>query len=189
MVRKKSSIQLECREAASSPSPSTRVEIHAYGICFFWNAPMWPYNVSSAPFRLGALIFSLLLFGGCTGGGDSTVLRQVSGKLTRNGKPVPNLVVHFDPAGKGRPSSATSDMKGEFVLKYDHQRTGITDGEFIVWVQHLPGSPEKEIAFQTGKRKHSPDTQAILSRYGTAKASPLRETIKADNPNLEVKLD
>lgn len=146
-------------------------------------------GVSIAPRWLSIFICALLFSTGCSGKSDGTVLRQVSGKLTRNGKPVPNLVVHFDPIGKGRPSSATSDFEGVFALKYDHQRTGITDGEFIVWVQHLPGSPEEEMAFQTGKRKHSPDTQTILSKYGTAKASPLRETIKADNPNLEVKLD
>lgn len=146
-------------------------------------------GASTTPRWLSIFLCSLLLTFGCSGSGDRTVLRQVSGKLTRNGQPVPNLVVHFDPLGKGRPSSGTADKEGNFKLKYDHERTGIADGEFIIWVQFQPASPADEMAFQSGKQKHPPETQAILSKYGSPKMSPLRETIKADNPNVEVKLD
>jgi hypothetical protein len=147
-----------------------------------------PFSTLIARCCFYTLCVVLCVTTGC-GSGDGIVLHQVSGTLVRNGKPVPELMVHFDPVGKGRGSSATSDVDGKFILKFDAQRTGVLPGEHKVWVQYLPSSPQDEMDIQTGKRQLPPETQSILSKYGFASTTTLREVIKGDQKDLEVKLD
>jgi hypothetical protein len=147
-----------------------------------------PFSTLIARCYFYMLCVVLCVSTGC-GGSDGIVLHRVSGTLVRGGKTVPDLMVHFDPVANGRGSSATSDIDGKFTLKYDAQRTGILPGEHKVWVQYLPSSPQEEMDIQTGKRQLPPETQAILSKYGLASTTPLREVIKGDQKDLQVKLD
>ena len=56
---------------------------------------------------------------GCGDGGPRVV--PVTGTVTRNGKPVPNLFINFMPEA-GRPSWGHSDEQGQFTLEYDRER-------------------------------------------------------------------
>ncbi len=62
---------------------------------------------------LSFVTFSLL---GCGGGGAES-LHKVSGTVTYQGNPVPNVTVTFTPtgeAGSGRPGTAITDANGSF---------------------------------------------------------------------------
>jgi hypothetical protein len=127
---------------------------------------------------------TLLVASGCGGSGPDIV--EVSGQLTRGGKPVPNLTVMFQP-DEGRPSWGRSDENGNFTLSYDPERDGARIGMHTVVVRYKAQSMDEE----TGKVKvvHHPEEQAIIQKYGGAGAEPLRIEIKEETDNLEIKLD
>lgn len=145
-------------------------------------------STSHCRYLLLAGVCLLSLATGCQRS-EHLVLHRVSGTLTRNGKPVPELMVHFIPVGNGRGSTGISDADGKFTLKFDSAREGAIPGEHRVWVQYLATSPQEEMAIQSGKQKHSPEVQAILAKYGSLQASPLKQEVRGDTDQLEVKLD
>jgi len=127
--------------------------------------------------------FSLLLTAGCGGSGPDIV--EVEGRLTRGGKPVPNLTVTFLP-DEGRPSWGRSDENGYFKLNYDPERDGAKVGMHTVVVRFKAMSLDEE----TGKTKvkHHPEEQAIVEKYG-GMGEKLRIEIKEAVDDLEIKLD
>jgi hypothetical protein len=130
-----------------------------------------------------AAVSSCLLIG-CN---KKTNVVEVTGKVTRNGKVVPNLYLNFVP-DEGRPSWAMTDDNGDFKLNYDKERDGAQVGTHTVWVQVRGRSPKEEGEL-ADRVKKSPDLQAILEKYGDAKKSNLRIEITPDTKTLEVKLD
>jgi hypothetical protein len=87
----------------------------------------------------------------CSSGGPD--IAYVSGRVTMDGKPLPNATVVFVPAN-GRPSGATTDEDGNYVLNYTEGRQGAIPGESTVRIltmrdadrdengQPIPGRPE-----------------------------------------------
>ncbi|MDB5389153.1 MAG: hypothetical protein JWM11_4799 [Planctomycetaceae bacterium] len=142
----------------------------------------------STRWGLGAFVGLLTISLGC-GRSNGVALHNVSGTLTRNGKPVPGLMVHFDPLTTKRGSTARAGADGKFTMKYDSQQNGVPPGEHKIWVEYLPANPREEMELQSGKQQYPPETQAILEKYGSAAVTPLREVVKADQRSLEVKLD
>jgi hypothetical protein len=86
--------------------------------------------------RAGAALGLLALVGGCGGGGRKLV--PVSGVVTVNGEPAPNLVVSFQPLGEeneqnpGRGSSANTGPDGRYTLVYDGEKPGAWTGKHRV---------------------------------------------------------
>ncbi len=137
-----------------------------------------------AHLTFSSLGIALLTFSGCGGSGPDVV--EVSGRLTRAGKPVPNLKVFFQPE-VGRPSWGRADENGKFSLSYDDTRDGAKVGMHTVVVVYQPGSPAEE--FGQVKVKHHADEQAILDKYGSGAKEPLKVEIKEATDDLEIKLD
>jgi hypothetical protein len=126
------------------------------------------------------LIVWAALLGGCNQGGPTVV--PVSGVLTRNGKPVPNLEVYFMPT-QGRNSVGWADENGRFKLGYTPDQDGALVGTHTVFVVFNP--PQT-----TSERLQAPaEMRPILEKYGTMDVSPLRVEIKKAVSDLEIKLD
>ncbi|MDB5336810.1 MAG: hypothetical protein JWN70_2429 [Planctomycetaceae bacterium] len=92
---------------------------------------MWPKCRSKIVWCVVAV--GLLAGAGCGGGDGIPQVYPVSGVVTRNGTPLANANVEFIPA-KGRPSSATTDQDGNFVLEYQAKVPGALPGEHLVVV-------------------------------------------------------
>jgi hypothetical protein len=99
--------------------------------------------------------FALMLLGvvlaGCGAGGPE--IAYVTGKVTMDGKPLPNATVVFVPEN-GRPAGATTNEEGEYVLNFAQGRKGAIPGESVIRImtfrdadqdengQSIPGAPE-----------------------------------------------
>jgi hypothetical protein len=134
-------------------------------------------------FRALPLIIGLLVLTGC-GSGSNVV--EVSGTLTRNGKPVPYLTIHFDPEN-GRSSWGVSDENGQFSMRQDKKTPGVPVGTHTVWVEWRPLSPNDEMDPKNAKKPT--DLASIVEKYGSEARSPLKIEIDKSVDNLEIKLD
>lgn len=108
-------------------------------------------------YRLGKLsslvlpIAGALLAGGCSSSGPE--IAYVTGRVTMDGKPLPNATVVFIPEN-GRPAGAATDDEGNYVLNFSQGRQGAIPGLSTVRItterdagqddegQTIPGSPE-----------------------------------------------
>ena len=86
----------------------------------------------------GFLLFGLALgLCGCGGGGeDIPELGTVSGAVTLDGKPLPGVMVVFQPQGAeaGRASMGKTDEQGRYVLTYNTELDGAAVGNHKVRV-------------------------------------------------------
>jgi len=131
------------------------------------------------------LFVSLVVLTGCS---DGPKIVSVSGTLTREGKPVPNLTINFVPA-VGRPSWAVSDENGRFTAQYDKAQEGVIVGTHTVWVVWRPSSPKEEMDIQSGKASRPANYKAITEKFGSEEKTPLKFEITKAESNLEIKLD
>lgn len=140
----------------------------------------------------GALVLGLLAgLIGCRREGPEVV--PVSGVLTRQGKPVPNMQVWFQPA-EGRPSWGATDEAGRFTLNYARGQDGARVGKHKVFIKYDPRPLDaaEEFAIKSGKRRppsQPKDLQALLEKYGPAGASPLEVTVAEPVGDLKIELD
>lgn len=68
---------------------------------------------------------------GCGDGGPELV--AVSGKVTLDGKPVPNAIVTFNPTGAGGSNSlGKTDAAGNYRLEFSQEKKGALVGEYAV---------------------------------------------------------
>jgi hypothetical protein len=127
--------------------------------------------------RVG-LLCTIMSLAGC--GTDGPQIVAVSGKLTRHGKPVPNMEVYFMP-DQGRPSVGMSDQEGRFKLGYTREQDGAVLGNHSVFVVYNPPA-------DTG---YPPPAElgAISAKYGKQELSPIRIEVKEPLTDLEIKLD
>jgi len=68
---------------------------------------------------------------GCTGS-TGPELGQVSGSVSIDGAPAPNVTVKFDPIGGGRGSTGVTDSNGNYTLVYSPDSTGAVIGQHNV---------------------------------------------------------
>ena len=93
-----------------------------------------------------ALCGSAALLAGCGGGPD---IAPVSGRVTMDGKPLPNVYVTFQPnpgpdvENAGRGSVGVTDDDGRFTLEYEGGRSGAVVGKHIVRI--TPVQPEDNV--------------------------------------------
>lgn len=77
------------------------------------------------------VVLSLGLIAGC--GSDGPQLAEVSGKVTLDGKPVPNAVVTFNPLTAGGSNSlGKTDAQGVYRLEFSQDKKGAMLGEHEV---------------------------------------------------------
>jgi hypothetical protein len=131
----------------------------------------------------GVLLLAVVLLAGC---GDNTKVVSVSGTLTRNGKPVPYMTIHFVPEN-GRMSWGVSDENGRYSLKQDNKTPGVLTGAHTVWVEWRPLSPQEEMDPKQAKKPQ--ELAAIQEKYGSEKKSPLKIEVTKAAEDLEIKLD
>jgi len=83
---------------------------------------------------------SSLMFLGCGGGApaDQPDTAPVSGTVTLDGSPLPNVSVSFQPA-EGRPSSGVTDENGAYTLQYTADVSGAKIGEHTVTLTEAEG--------------------------------------------------
>jgi hypothetical protein len=72
----------------------------------------------------------LVAIAGCSS--NDVPLGAVSGHVTKNGKPQPNLWLEFKPTHGGRPSTARTDASGSYTLAYTPQKSGALVGQHKV---------------------------------------------------------
>ena len=81
-------------------------------------------------------LVTLLTLSGCGESGPQLV--QVSGVITLDGTPVPQLGVQFSPAfEKASPAYGVTDADGRYQLLYSADRKGAMPGTYIVELQAL----------------------------------------------------
>ena len=130
------------------------------------------------------LLLACVLAAGC---GDSKVV-SVSGRLTYQGKPVPNAFVHFVPAS-GRPSLGETDADGKFTLVYDPQTKGAERGKHRVFVQHNAAADSARPGAVPGAApKMSPEMRDLFDKYGGEK-SKVEVTIEKRTDDLKLDWD
>lgn len=131
----------------------------------------------------------LALFAGLAGcGDDGKKVVKVTGTVTRDGKPVPNVALTFTPS-PGRPSWGIADENGHYNLKYTVDQDGAEVGMHKVTVEFPPSSPQEEQDLATGKKKQSADRQEILKKYGNKEKPALEVEVKKEGGPVEIKLD
>jgi hypothetical protein len=124
------------------------------------------------------LLLGILWLTGCNRG---PLVVEVSGTVTHNGQPVPNLMLHFIP-DEGRPSWGGTDEAGHYTLHYLPKREGAIIGSHKVFVDLKPLPPGRE---QTAP----PDWPAIRTKYGSRETTPLRVEVKTAGQVLDLQLD
>jgi hypothetical protein len=83
--------------------------------------------------RLGLVVAVLGLFIGCGPGGPE--LGRVTGKVTLDGKPVPNAMITYYPQFAGSTSYGVTDQDGNYKMKYTDSDEGAMVGKFHVGIQ------------------------------------------------------
>lgn len=131
--------------------------------------------------------FSLFMLAGCGPGGPEIV--EIEGTVSRNGQPVPNLRIYFEPT-KGRPSWAISDESGHFKLDYDIDHDGALVGKHTVWVVDEGGIVDPT-AIAAGKPppKRNPQIAQIIEKYGKLETSPKKVEITRADKNFKLELE
>jgi hypothetical protein len=125
----------------------------------------------------------VLLAAGC-GRGPTVV--GVSGVVTHKGKPVPSVVVNFEP-DQGRPSWGATGRDGRFVLTCFAENDGALTGSHLVYVTpHDAGGEEARHRNQLVPRA---EFEKILQKYGNRNTTPLRIEITKKTKDLEITLD
>ena len=133
-----------------------------------------------------ALLGSLIGFAGCDWTGIHTV--RVSGTVMRDGKPIPNLFLNFQPA-TGRPSWGITDQNGHYILHYDKTRDGAVPGRHKVWATFKPIDPREDKVMEAGHLKQPENLREILAKYGDPGTTPLKFDIETDNQVVDLNLD
>jgi hypothetical protein len=130
---------------------------------------------------------SVLVLAGCAKEGPE--VGQVTGKVTRGGKPISGLTVYFQPEA-GRVSQAITDAEGVYKLRYTKTDDGARIGKHKVYVIfHPPAGPEAEIARANGTLKPHADEKAISDKYGAAATRPLSVEVKGGMQTIDLALD
>lgn len=118
--------------------------------------------LSVSPFGSCKIVVAalVLLAVGCSRGGPE--IASVSGRVTMDGKPLPNASVVFIPEN-GRPAGANTDADGRYVLNFSQGRKGAIPGKSMIRIMTLrdptPGEDGKSIP---GSK------ETVPARYNTA---------------------
>jgi hypothetical protein len=117
------------------------------------------YSAVVSELKFASAWFLLLIMAvSAVGCGDSVELVYVEGTVTLDSQPIPDAEVIFRPED-GRPSAATTDSKGHYVLHYLPDRAGALPGTHRVvistYIEADPDSPNPVI--QEGRAEAIPE--------------------------------
>ncbi|KLU03763.1 hypothetical protein RISK_004170 [Rhodopirellula islandica] len=93
----------------------------------------------------GAIGLGLLLTLGCEAQ-PSSKLGQVTGTVSQNGQPVPNMALEFHPVSGGRPSLAFTNDSGHFEAIYLANVPGAKIGDHTLRYELTPGKLSPDIS-------------------------------------------
>jgi len=150
-------------------------------------------------FPVTLLFTTCLLTGSGCGGGTEKVV-AVTGKVTRNGNPVPGITVSFVPQRETETgvSSGTTDKNGQYYLTVAKTGgRGAVVGTHKVWVS-IPRTPEqapkkedfgkKKGALSTPAAEMPEDTAEMLQKFGNLDKTPLTKEVKGGE-TIDLQLD
>ena len=129
----------------------------------------------------------LLVFyvAGCGPAGPDVV--EVSGRITKGGRPVSNVVVQFYP-DKGRPSAARTDDDGHYELEFSEDiPKGAMPGKHRVSLHVVQERIDQPINLKDPKY-HS-DMPEILRNFGDWKTTKLEVEVRHEQPVINIELD
>lgn len=143
-------------------------------------------NRKSCLLTVSAAVLVLAIIG-CGETGPKIV--NVSGRVTRGGRPVKDLKVNFVP-DTGRPSWGFTDPDGRYVLHYTRQEDGACVGKHKVFVKYdpRPTDPNQEMEMIAGRFAIPADMKAINQKYGDLETTPLEFDVQ-DDQIIDLKLD
>ena len=126
------------------------------------------------------ILFCLLPFVcGCGGGvADQPELAAVSGQVTLDGQPLPNVILTFKPVGEGRSSSGVSDEDGNYSLQY----TANADGAMIAKHSVKVAMVEEDDVDATVK------TKAVSKLPANATDGSMEKEVKAGSNTINIEL-
>lgn len=119
---------------------------------------------------------------GC--GPETSPTSKVTGKVTYQGNPVPNVAVTFTPAS-GRPGTGTTDASGVYTISTFGDGDGAVPGMHTVTLSTtetppMPGTPEAAAAEAKGP--------PFPAKYTDPTKTDLKKEVKADGDN-EINLE
>ena len=133
-----------------------------------------------------AVLMVIPWLAGCKPDGPDIV--PVSGTVTHNGQPVPNVRIIFEPT-QGRISWGISDAQGRFTLDYDPDFDGARVGTHRVYVVDESANIDPTAALAGAKReRRAPELAAAIDKYSQEKSTLNVEVTKPEK-NFQLKLD
>ena len=135
----------------------------------------------------------LLAIAGCAKG-DAPPTARVTGTVTHNGKPVPNMMINFMPT-QGRPSWGRTDATGHYEMNYEEGVMGVKIGHHKVYVNSAVATIDAGTS-KTSKEAAAKETSltseemnTIFSKYGKEDSTKLEVDVSKDPTILDLKLD
>lgn len=108
------------------------------------------------------MMFGAAFLAGC-GGGDRPELGSVTGTVTMDGKPLPNVWVMFNPTTGGRTAIARTNEQGEYELMYLEGTPGVNIGSHMVAITTYNEDELEELKASSG----GPVNEPIPAKYNT----------------------
>jgi hypothetical protein len=126
-------------------------------------------------FRLRLTVVALaFIFAGC--GPSGPKIAYVTGRVTMDGKPLPNATIVFVPEN-GRPAGAKTDADGRYVLNFTKGRRGAIPGKNTIQITTLRDpTPDENGKSIPGSK------ETIPVRYNAA--SELSFTVQPNKRNV-----
>jgi len=93
------------------------------------------------------MLASTVFLGAGCGGGPK--LSRVKGTVTMDGKPLPNVVVEFQPEN-GSPSKGITDASGHYKLRYTHKKNGAVLGKHTVRITTVASNSDEDSGDESG---------------------------------------
>jgi len=134
--------------------------------------PKYPHNC------LAVICLLALVLAGCGSGGLPQA--DVSGKVTFQGNPVPNVLVSFTPE-RGPGASGKTDAQGNYTLMTKNPGDGAVIGKHAVTISQ----PKRGMILEKGQppRMAPPPKMVIPPKYANVQTSGLTADVKSgDNP-------
>jgi hypothetical protein len=117
---------------------------------------------------IGLLGVALIMSAGCNSGID---LGKVTGRVTKNGKPQPKLLVNFSPGPGARGSQGFTDENGQYQLIYTTEKMGAVTGPQHVTITSESNSNQNLLSKDVEVTSGSQTIDFDLGQGGAEKAS------------------
>lgn len=131
------------------------------------------------------LILAAMMTFGCGPSGPETA--DFEGHVTRNGKPVSNVLIHFLPS-RGRVSSGRTDAEGKFRLSFSKDiPNGALIGKHKVYVTVPQASINEPVNLSDAQ--YHPEMRDILRKYGSYQTTTKEVEVTSGMRTLEIELE